>query len=100
MNRAFISGPMTGRPEFNYPLFNRVATSLRRQNFDVENPAENPLCATWGEYMRLSIRQMLTCDFIVMLPGWWRSRGARIEWLIAKMVGIPVYPVKRFGVKL
>jgi hypothetical protein len=41
--------------------------------------------------MRLSLAQLLSCHALVMLPGWWKSRGARVEWLLAKVLGLHVY---------
>jgi nucleoside 2-deoxyribosyltransferase len=91
-----LSGPMTGHPDFNYPAFNRAGEQLRRAGFHVENPAENRApspAPTWQDWMRLSLAQLLRCDAVVMLPGWWRSKGARIEWAVAKLLGIPVFGV-------
>lgn len=89
-----VSGPMTGIPDMNYPAFNKVTSRLRTAGFAVENPAENHApsnAPTWADWMRLSLAQMMRCDAVVMLPGWWRSKGARIEWLMAKLLCIAVF---------
>ena len=93
MNRIYIAGPMTGLPGFNYPAFNAEAARLRELGWDVENPAENPAPASgeWIDYMRMAIPQLMTCDYIVMLPGWEKSRGARIEQRVARSMHIIFY---------
>lgn len=88
MTRIYLSGPMTGLPDFNYPAFNAEATRLRALGYTVENPAENPEQSSWGDYMKVALRQMLTCDVIAVLPGWKDSRGARMEVEIAERVGM------------
>ena len=90
MKRTYISGPMTGLPDANYPEFNRVARELRELGYQVENPAENPRCDSWAEYMRLAIAQLVQCDEIHMLRGWKQSRGARMEHGIARELGLVV----------
>ncbi|MEN5029142.1 DUF4406 domain-containing protein [Pseudomonas sp. Ps21-P2] len=72
MQRIYLSGPMTGLPDYNYPAFNAEAARLRALGYSVENPAENPLPADapWHMGMRDAIRQMLTCDTAAFLPGW------------------------------
>ena len=40
--RIFLSGPMSGLPEFNLPTFHAAADLLRTHGHHVENPAENP----------------------------------------------------------
>ena len=84
----YIAGPMTNLPEYNYPEFRRVAKWFRLRGWLVENPAENPQCNTWAGYMRMSLVQISRCDHICLLPGWWRSRGARLEALIAWYLGL------------
>lgn len=81
MQRIYLSGPMTGLKDFNYPAFNAEAARLRALGYNVENPAENPLPADapWHMCMRAAIRQMLTCDTVAFLPGWQTSRGANVE---------------------
>lgn len=88
--RVYISGPCSGLPEFNYPAFNREAARLRALGYEVENPAENPEQQSWAGYMRLALRQMLTCDEVVLLPGWQHSLGARTEQHIATLLEMPV----------
>ena len=93
MKRIYIAGPMTGLPEFNYPAFNAEAARIRALGYHVENPAENkaPENGAWEDYMKLSLRQMLTCDTVVMLPGWGKSKGALIEYSLAKSLGLELW---------
>lgn len=93
MQRIFLSGPMTGIENFNYPAFNDAAAKLRARGLSVENPAENPEQATWADYMRLALVQLLTCDMVAQLPGWENSRGARMEHCVADELGIPCRPL-------
>ena len=44
--RIYISGPMTGKHDFNYPAFNAAAKRLRSEGHFVINPAE--LSAIFG----------------------------------------------------
>jgi len=93
MKRAiYISGPMTGLPEFNYPAFHQAAAELRAQGLEVVNPAENgiPADAPWQEHMREDIRMLMDCDTIHMLPGWRESNGAKLEHHIAVALGFRV----------
>lgn len=38
--KVYLSGPMTGYPNFNFPAFNERAAEWRREGWDVFNPAE------------------------------------------------------------
>lgn len=40
--------------------------------------------------MRALIPLLCPCDRIYMLRGWWHSRGAWVELIIAKVLGIKV----------
>lgn len=46
---------------------------------------------TYFEYMKVDIKAMLECDAVLMLPGWIFSKGAMIEWIIAKLFKIKVF---------
>lgn len=94
--RIYIAGPMTGLPEFNYPAFNTAAHQLRVEGHHVENPASNPTpaCGSWLGYMRMALAQLVTCDEVHTLPGWEQSRGARVEVMVADMLGLPVRAIQ------
>lgn len=87
----YIGGPMSGLPEFNDPAFHAKAAELRALGHKVHNPAENDGTSTdkpWAFYMRLALRQLLECDEIHLLPGWRNSRGATIEYSVARELGM------------
>jgi len=95
MRRVYVAGPVTGLPELNYPAFNATAAELRALGFHVENPAENvPERESWLGYMRMSLVQIAHSDWMFMLPGWERSRGAKIEHRLAKDIGLLVVYAK------
>lgn len=91
----YIAGPMTGLPDFNYPLFNAAAAALRQAGFEVVNPAEDglPLDAEWVDHLRLAICKLAMCQAVATLPGIEHSRGARLEIHIAKALDMRIAPV-------
>ncbi len=100
MTRIYIAGPMTGYPELNFPFFNTAAKSLREQGHDAVNPAEivTDQSADWQTCMRADIAQLVTCDAILLLPGWETSKGATLEAHIAHSLGMRlVYPGEQIG---
>ena len=97
----YIAGPMTGLPDSNYPAFHQAAGELRGAGYDVLNPvvsgrrrdaprrgAGQVEGATWSDYMRNGLNQLVRADGIALLPGWHRSRGACIESNIARELDI------------
>jgi hypothetical protein len=85
--KLYISGPMTGLPEHNFPAFKAAAARLTAAGYDVLNPAENFGGRTDLErkaYMREDISNVLKADGIATLPGWQDSKGARLEVAIAR----------------
>ncbi len=93
--RVYLSGPMTGLPELNFPAFHAAAAALRAKGLEVVNPAEiNPNAdKTWEQCMRADIKALCDCDALVMLPGWERSRGAHLEVHVAHRLGMQILPV-------
>lgn len=111
MKHAYIAGPMSGIPNFNYPLFNRIANKYRNLGFNVFNPAERDTerhgtdiskgnttgdiaqaTSEHGFDLRVALGEDLeyicrVATTIVMLPGWENSKGARAEWATAVALG-------------
>lgn len=90
----YISGPMRGLPDFNYPLFNEVATDLRNtMGVKVYNPAENfdgDQSLEFSDYMYQDLVQLMSSNVVLMLPGWQDSEGARVEYQVAKSLGLDI----------
>ena len=90
---VYISGPMRGLPEFNYPAFNEAARMWRSRGFTVFNPAENfggHTGMSMKDYMRRDLMQVLDSDFVVLLPRADTSIGSCLEVSVAQAVDIPV----------
>lgn len=94
--RVYISGPMTGMPEHNFPAFNAEAARLRALGYQVINPAEiNPDgTKPWKECLREDIKHLCDCDTIALLPGWENSQGAHLELHISHRIGSRIVQAK------
>lgn len=91
--RIYISGPISGRPiEDARAHFASVQARFEGEGYEVLNPFDNGLedDATWAEHMREDIAMLLKTDEIYMLSGWAGSRGACLEYKIARTLGIPM----------
>ena len=86
----YISGPMTGLPEHNYPAFHAAEARLRDAGHNVLNPARQPAQASWEDYLRRDLTQVLAAEGVALLPGWRRSRGARLEHHVAAELGMDI----------
>lgn len=92
--RAYVSGPMRGIEEFNFPAFNGTADWLRGKGYEVINPAESFGGATdkaWEDYMRVDIESLLQVDEVCLLPGWENSVGVKVELTVAAALGLRVW---------
>jgi len=92
--RIYISGPMTGIEDHNFPAFHAAAERLREAGWDVANPAENFDGRTdlpRETYLRADVALLAQCDAIALLPGWRDSRGARLEYALAQELGLDVF---------
>jgi Domain of unknown function (DUF4406) len=98
--KVYLAGPMSGIPKFNFPLFHAVTAELRQRGFEVVSPAEedhkagigevaeaskegdpSDLPDTWGQILARDVILLADTgiEAIVFLPGWQKSRGARLE---------------------
>jgi nucleoside 2-deoxyribosyltransferase len=100
IRRIYLAGPMRGYEDYNIPAFEKAASKLRNQGYEVIVPheidvAKNRDPRVVGDvplrvYMADDLPEVCKSDLVVMLPGWHMSQGARLERLVASEVGIPV----------
>ena len=91
---VYVSGPMAGLPDRNFPTFLAEAKRLRELGYVVWNPAEinkDVENKTRAECLRADISALACCNMIQMLPGWRKSQGARLEHRIAKALEMKVF---------
>ncbi len=91
MTMAYIAGPMTGRPNLNREAFAEAADRLRMEGWQTYNPAAANLEGMpLHRIMAHVLTQLCEAQAIVMLRGWWKSPGARVEWLLARYLGLRI----------
>lgn len=100
----YLAGPMRGYADYNFPEFHRVAKLLRDLGHKVFNPAENDeLREKHG--LPTTVRHVLRDDlvficehaeFVALLNGWEKSKGANAELATAVAIGVPALPFAEF----
>ena len=91
--KVYISGKITGLLFADaYENFARAEKKLTNDGFDVVNPMilNHDHDLSWESYMRVDLIAMLDCTHIYMLQGWNDSRGANIEYILAKELKLEV----------
>ena len=92
--KIYISGSISGRPQSAAKLhFAFASEDIKKMGHEHVNPIEiSPFdeSKTWKDYMIDDIKQLLYCDAIYMLRGWEMSKGANIEYFIAKELGLKI----------
>lgn len=108
MTRIYISGPMTGYPDLNYPAFDAAQKFFEEKGFTVANPAEIGRLAnamreilkqsvpgvpplSWKDYMVGDFAALANCDAIALLPDWEKSNGATLELMFASFCRMTVF---------
>ena len=92
--RIYLAGPMTGLPDHNFPAFHAAAKRLTTAGWEVCNPAENFGGRTdlpREQYLRADVAMLVQCEAIALLPGWEDSRGAQLEYLIARELNLAIF---------
>lgn len=101
--KVYLSGPMKGYPESNFPAFHSTAAALRAKGLEVVNPAEiEPGVAQpdgeespgWRDFynacLRADLKALMDCQAIALMRGWEASNGANLELHVAHRVGMRV----------
>lgn len=91
---VYLSGPMTGLPDYNRAAFNMRAEAFRAAGYIVNNPAEisvtHGTSKSYGFYFKCAMRMMLNSDVVYVFGDITESRGAQMEINVAKMAEMPV----------
>jgi hypothetical protein len=111
--QVYLSGPMRGYEEFNFPAFISAAKELRAKGYKVYDPAEqelehgfDPKTGLYADDRQVTIRELILedlvwiCQFadkVVVLPGWENSKGAQAEVACARAVGVEVIEFGQVG---
>lgn len=100
--KTYVAGPMSGLPQHNVPAFLQAFDTLSAKDVPYETPADfNDLdllvkllageksTRTWEEWLEMDLRVLARDDVssVTVLPGWTRSRGARLETFFAHLLG-------------
>ena len=91
--KLYLSGPMTGIPDHNYPAFEAARTRLKAMGHEVICPAEAGEVEgwTWSDYLKRDLVLLFDAEAVVVLPGWEHSRGAQLEVSVATQLGMVVF---------
>ena len=105
MNRkkkvVYLSGPMTGKPDYNKSEFTKAEKLVKSMGYKVINPHKVKLLRrfrkpVWENYMRSDLRAMMKADMIILLDGWISSEGAQLEVYNATKLKMEVDTLKNF----
>ena len=93
MNAIYISGPMSGYHDHNFPAFHEAAALLRARGMIVINPAEinTDVNTHRRDCLRADVKAMAeSCNKIYLLPKWEDSLGANLELHVAIELGFDI----------
>ena len=99
--KIYISGKISGQVPFARAQFKFAADAVEKAGFEAVNPFDNGLDEddTWEKHLAVDIINLMGCDAILQLPGWEASRGARLEWEVARQIDLPVATLEGETVK-
>ncbi len=90
----YLSGPMTGLPDYNRPAFDERARLMREAGYIVNNPADISrqygLDKPYAFFFRESMRMLLRSDVVYVFGDITNSKGAIMELNVAKTAEMPV----------
>lgn len=102
IGNIYVSGPITGVEKWqdNFLQAEKELLELPGTFFvvnpiaiakDIENLfAKIEKTPDYTDYMRKDIKELSSCNIICMLPDWKRSKGARLEYRIAKILNMQI----------
>lgn len=95
----YLSGPMKGYKDSNYPAFRLIAAQLRAAGHRVYDPSEFPHDPRTGPFpMRVAFAAYsaficLEADTLCLMRGWENSQGVSAELALAKNCALDVVEI-------
>ena len=92
--KIYIAGKVTGLPRRETFLkFKKAELAVAASGFSAINPIEvvNDENALWNVAMKACIKALIDCDAVLFLPCFINSKGAQIEFELAKDMDIKVF---------
>ena len=94
--KIYVSGPMSGKPEFNKAAFEEAATVLKQLGHHPVTPFDLDVVEPvkfhdWTENMKRDIKYLPSFDAVLLMDDWDESKGATIEAGIAQVLSIPLF---------
>ena len=84
--KIYIAGAISNNPGYEQQ-FKAAEEKLKAEGHTVINPAKNP-GYDYKSYIYMGLFELMHCDAIYMLKGWFNSEGAKLEHCYAVIVGL------------
>jgi hypothetical protein len=100
--KVYLSGPISNNRSYKEDFEiarERILRSPALRNVEVFSPVDLPLEGeAWGYCMKETLKLMLSCDAIVLLPTIkdFVSKGTVLEELVAETVGMDIWTLDGF----
>ena len=104
--KVYLAGPMRGYKHYNFPAFDRYQAFLEKCGYSVFSPAQidrdhgfDPVKHKVTPKMLRTmilrdVKAVCNSDYLALMPGWTKSRGAKAEKAIADFLSLPIIKLK------
>lgn len=91
--KVYLAGKVTGEDYNNVVTkFEAYEQKIKEKGHEVISPVKIvPPTAKWEDAIIMCLKALAKADAVYFLPDWTQSRGARIEYAIAKAKNKKIY---------
>lgn len=94
--KLYLSAPVTGHDISHVEALFAAAVKIIKRTcpeYTIVNPLRigTSTKLSWADNMIICLRELATCDAIIMLPGHTNSKGCQTEIAFAKGCGITIF---------